>query len=340
MKVAMNIEGRVSTAPFSILLLAIASLVSACFAEGRVAAQGFHQVEGRIRFKNEQVGNMRVRLVHQAEMRPITETFSRSEGQFRFDEVPEGDYLVETFETDKYEASTTTVSVRPFVRGSRVNALVTVELTLKASSRIDAPPGVVAADVDLNVPKAAVKHYKAGIKALRAGESARAVSEFQEAIKNHPDYYAARLELGRELGAQKRYQEAEEALKPLGQTAPKRSEARVEYGKILLALKRQKEAVSELLAALRLDENSWEINFYLGWALLEMDGGSAEQYFLRAVELNEPKAARAHVALARLAEAKGMREEAIKHLELYLASAPNAPDAEAARRLAESLRRK
>jgi tetratricopeptide (TPR) repeat protein len=290
-------------------------------------------------YKNTQVGNMRVRLVNQAEMRPIAESITRPEGQFKFNEVPEGDYLIETFETDKYEPSSTSVSVRPFTRGSRAMAFVSVELTLKTSTDKAAPPGVVAADVDLDVPKAAQKHYHAGLKALEGRDSARALTEFQEAVKLHPEFYAARLELGRELAAQKRYEDAVETLMPLGRIAPKRPEWRTEYGKVLYALKRPQEAVGELLEALRLQEANWETNFYLGWALLETDAGSATQYLLRAVELNEPKAARAHLALARLSQEKGRNEEAVQHLEAYLRLAPTAPDAEAARRLLASLRR-
>lgn len=302
-------------------------------------AQVHHQVEGHVVFNNNRVGNMRVRLVNQAEMRPITETFSRSDGQFRFTGVTEGDYLVETFETDKFDASTASVSIRPFPRGSKTIAFVVVELALKTSTGKKAPPGVVEADVDVAVPKAAQKHYRAAMKAVESGDVPRGISELQESIKIHSGYYLARLELGRQLGAQKRYQEAEEALRPLGQIAPRRVEPHLEYGKVLLALKRGPEAVNELLAAMRLEEGNWETHLYLGYALLETDAGSAEQYLKRATELNELKAARAHLALARLAEAKGSREKAIQHLDLYLSLVPNASDAEAVRKLAASLRK-
>jgi tetratricopeptide (TPR) repeat protein len=315
------------------------ALALICLARAGISAQVNHQVEGRIFYKNTHVGNMRVRLVNQAEMRPIADAISRPEGQFKFNDVPEGDYLVETFETDVYEATSTSVSVRPFIRGSRAMAFVTVELTLKSRSGKEAPPGVVAADVDLDVPKSAQKHYRAGLKALEGRDSTRALKEFQEAIKIHPEFYAARLELGRELAAQKRYQDAAEAFQPLERIAPKQSAWQTEYGKVLYNLKRPEEATGVLLAALRLREADWETNFYLGWALLEKDAASAEQYFLRALALNEQKAARAHLALARLAQAKGQREEAIKQLEAYLTLAPDAPDAEAARRLLDSLRR-
>ena len=82
------------------------------------------------------------------------------------------------------------------------------------------PTGVVTADVDLHVPKAAVKHYEVGAKALSSRDAARAESELRLAIEGYPDYYAARLDLGREFRQQKRYKEAEEILNPLPQMAP------------------------------------------------------------------------------------------------------------------------
>lgn len=297
-----------------------------------------HQIEGRLMYKGGRVGGVRVRLVLQSEMRPITETFSRPEGDFKFDQVKEGDYLIETFETEKFEATTTNVSARPPAKGARSVFTVMIDLPLKPPPE-RAAPGLVMADVDLQVPKTALKHYRTGMKALNSGDPARAVTELKAAIEIYPQYYAARLELGRELGIQKRFQEAAETLQPLGQIAPRRAEPRVEYGKVLLALGRAEEALSELRTALRLQEANWATHLYLGWALLEKDENTATQHFKRAIELDERKAARAHLALARLANARGMRQLAIEHLDAFLALAPNAPDADAARKLAERLRR-
>ena len=76
---------------------------------------------------------------------------------------------------------------------------------------------------------------------------------------------------------------------------------------------------TELEAALRIAEASWAAHLYLGWALLEQDQAKAEPHFQRALEIDEQKAARAHLALARLAEAKGQRMVALSHLDAYLA---------------------
>ena len=132
-----------------------------------------------------------------------TETFTNSEGQFTFKSLQEGDYLVETSETDEFEATSTTASVFPRDRLNPTPTIVMVmiDLPLKSAKRLN--PAVITADVDLRVPKEALKHYRAGVEALESGDTTRAVSELQAAIAIYPEYYAARLELGRELRLQK-----------------------------------------------------------------------------------------------------------------------------------------
>lgn len=321
-------------------LFALALLTALAGAAAGQSAQGiYHSVEGRVLARNQAVSNVRVRLLKMPDMRPITETFTRSEGRFEFKQLPTSEYVIETVETDRYEATMTNVSLVP--PDPRVpyaqHVMLLIDLPLKPV-RGQPAPGVVAADLDTNVPKPAQKHYRNAMKALSDKDSARALAEFEAALKLHPGYYAARLEMGRELRLQKRYQEAEEALRPLAQIAPKQSVPRIERGIALLSLGRREEAAAELQAAVALEEASWAAHLYLGWALLEADGAKAETHLTRALELDEPKAARAHLALARLAQEKGQRDAALEHLDAYIALAPDSPDAEAARKLAARLR--
>jgi len=290
-----------------------------------------------VQHRNGTVRNVRVRLLRLPEMRPIAETFSRPEGEFTFTQVTEGEYSVETFETDLYEATNTHVQVRPLPRNKPSLFTVFVELPRKAASEKVAG-GELMADVDVNVPKQAVKHYTAGMKKISKGDSAGAIAELQLAIGIYPAYYAARLELGRELRLQKRFPEALQVIEPLFEIAPRRVDPLIEQGIVMLALERREDAIRALTSALSLEENNWAAHLYLGWALLEHEGAKSETHFQRAIELDERKAARAHLALARLAEARGERLLALDHLDAYLALAPQAHDAEATRKLAERLR--
>lgn len=296
-----------------------------------------HKIDGRLRIRNLAASNLRVRLVREDQHRPIAETFSRSGGEFEFSYVPEGEYLVETFETKELEATSTFVKLRPVPRERP--SVVHVEIDIPEKPSELRKPGVITADVDVNVPNEASKRYRAGMKALEEGKAERGVAELQRAIEIHQGYYAARLELGRELRSQKRFEEAEEVFRPLRQIAPRRIESWLEHGIILLDLKRREEAAQDLRSAVEREETNWAANFYLGWALLEDQSEIAEPYLKRAIELNEQKAARAHLALARIADSRAQRQLAIEHLDAYLALQPDAPDAEMARQLAERLKK-
>ena len=321
--------------PFLAIFLLLSSATAFAQSDSRTV---YHQIEGRVQHKTGRVANLRVRLLKLPEMRPIAETFSRPEGQFSFNQVTEGEYSIETMETEIYDTTLTNVIVNPLPRNRPTVFTVFVEVTLKAPTT-KVKPGELMADVDLNVPKEAQKHYQAGMKNLNARKSPEAIREFQAAVAKHARYYAARLELGRELRQQKRLEEAAEVLRPLLEIAPNRADPRLELGIVELMLSRRSEAIANLFEALARQENNWATHLYLGWALLETEAGDqAGTHFQRALELDEMKAARAHLALARLAEARGQREVAISHLEAYLVKAPKAHDSEATRRLLDRLR--
>jgi len=295
-----------------------------------------HQLEGKLLRKDgSPVASMRVRLVRKDSLEPVAETFSHTDGGFVFTRVTDGEYLIETFETDVYEATSTEAVLRPRPRRSTyLNVYIDVPLKTSESSK----PGVIKADVDINVPKAAVKHYKAGAKALLEDNFVKAEDELRQAIAEYHNYYQARLDLGRALRLKKRFAEGVEVLQPLLQIAPNRAEARLEYAICLLESNQREEATQELRRAVELEESNWASHLYLGWALLEISPDDSEPHFKRALELNERKAARAYLALARIADSRGSSAEAIRYLETYLNLMPNASDAESARKLLAKLR--
>jgi tetratricopeptide (TPR) repeat protein len=321
-------------------LACLCALVLACVPEILAQSDSIHEVEIFLRGRGASVGGVRVRLVRQSGMMPVADTFSNQDGRVRFTGLLPGEYIIETIENDKFEATATRATVRPIEFIEPKPTSVTVNIDLPTRKQPDtAPPGVVLVDVDLKVPDAALKHYRKGMEYLRAGNRDEATLELKSAIKVYPQYYSARLELGRQLRAQLNFNEAEEALKPLGEIAPRRAEPRMEYALVLLALKRPADAAVQLRQALALEESNWAAHLHLGWALLEAEPAEAERHFNRAVELDERKAAQAHLSLARMAYARGARQEAIGHLETYLTLAPDAPDAQAVRRLLKQLQK-
>ncbi|HEX8337360.1 MAG TPA: hypothetical protein VF621_11565, partial [Pyrinomonadaceae bacterium] len=144
------------------LLLLLSPAVAA-----QSAGVGLHQVEGRVWFRGRGgVGHVRVRLLRLPENRPVAETYTRPEGQFRFTNVGEGEYAVESFETERFEAALQNVSVNPLIRNQPTTFRVSIELSERAAVGGDkTPPGVAAADMDAGVPRKAVEHHLAAMKA-------------------------------------------------------------------------------------------------------------------------------------------------------------------------------
>ena len=69
-------------------------------------------------------------------MQPIADTFTSQDGQFVFQRVPTGDYIVETFETDVYEATETSVAVYPtnLLEPRPTTVTVFIDLPLKVGA--------------------------------------------------------------------------------------------------------------------------------------------------------------------------------------------------------------
>jgi tetratricopeptide (TPR) repeat protein len=336
----LKVESQSRRATFFVACLCGLFLTCQSLAQTSSESDAIHELEVQLRARGEQVGGVRVRLLNQSRMLTIADTFSGREGQLKFVNLLPGEYLVETSENDRFEATVTRVTIIPidFRKPRATHVIARIDLPPRKFPGLP-PPGVVMADVDVNVPEAALKHFRKGAEALRLGKTGDAVKELKAAIEAHPKFYTARLELGRELRAEKHFDEAEETLRPLGEIAPRRAEARIEYAIVLLGLGRSKDAASELRKALVLEEANWVTHLHLGWALLKDEPTEAEKHFTRALELDERKAAQAHLSLARLAHMRGMRPEAIRHLEAYLALAPEAPDADAVRKLLNQLRK-
>ena len=319
------------------LLSLICIFMFPLLAVAQTESSAVHQIEGRVQHRSGGTGRIHIRLLKLPDMRPVTETFTRPEGQFTFSGLNEGSYAIETFETDKFQATMTEVLLRPLIRNRPTSVNVLIELPLRPKDARVAPSEVMA-DIDMDVPKKAQKHYRAGLRAIENGEYDKGVEELRAAIATHSNFYSARLELGRELRRRKQYIEAEAILRPLTLSAARRPDPHTELGATLLALGRGSEAVKELEISIELREVNWAAHLYLGWALIERDATNAEMHLLRALKIDERAAARAHLALARLAHARGDNARAIRHLDAYVTLAPEAEDTDAARKLADSLR--
>jgi Tfp pilus assembly protein PilF len=132
-----------------------------------------------------------------------------------------------------------------------------------------------------------------GTAYLMGGDVAEAEKAYRRAIQERPNFSLALLNLGRVLRTQKRYAESVEPLRAACEARPDSAEAHFLLGETYLELKQGSKAVPELNEALRLDPN-----------------GKAE----------------AHLLLAALYDAVGLKDRAAGEYEQFLAKRPDSHD--------------
>jgi len=125
-----------------------------------------------------------------------------------------------------------------------------------------------------------------GTAHLMAGDVAEAEKEYRRAVQERPTFVLALLNLGRVLITQKRYAESVDPLSGATQTRPDSADAHFLLGETYLKLKQGSKAVPQLNEALRLDPQ-----------------GKAD----------------AHLLLAALYDAAGLKDRAASEYEQFLA---------------------
>jgi tetratricopeptide (TPR) repeat protein len=98
-------------------------------------------------------------------------------------------------------------------------------------------------------------------------------------------------------------------------------------GKLRMVEKKFEAAVEPLSQAVKLKPTSPEANFFLGEAYLQIKKGSkAVVYLYEALRLDPIGRAEAHLRLATLYNAAGMKDKAAAEYEAFLKKKPDYPD--------------
>lgn len=264
--------------------------------------------------------------------------YTDARGSFQMSGLPPGVYTVEA-ETDrdrKYEPGSERVEVF-----ADMPSIITVYLKEKggAAEEESGAEAVSAAELDKDVPAAALKEFERGTKAGREGRLEEAAGHMRKALSIHPDYLKARNDLGTFLLAQGKLEEAEEELAAAVKLAPRAFNPRLNLGIVLVRRHRFEGAAENLEVALALDPNSPSARLHSGLARLGLgDPARAEKELATAYELGGGDYALAQYHLGQLYMDRGERGLARKAFETYLRDKPDAANAEEVRRLLGILR--
>ncbi len=159
----------------------------------------------------------------------------------------------------------------------------------------------------------AISYFEKGTKLSKENKLEEAIQAFQKAVELKEDFFEAYVNLGAFLFQEQKDDEAEKALLKAFELRPEESKPKeilgdinFEKAKILIQENKMDEAFERLKQSYGFRTDHAYVNFLLGYLYNE----------------------------------KGMKEEAIKHFEVFLQLAPNSPQVKDVKKLLKSLKKK
>ncbi|HEV7893934.1 MAG TPA: tetratricopeptide repeat protein [Pyrinomonadaceae bacterium] len=168
------------------------------------------------------------------------------------------------------------------------------------------------------------KLFGRAAEAMSLSKYADAVALLQQLVGSDAKDYEAWTELGTAYVSQQDFDGAEKAYQTAADAKPTYAPALLNLGRLRVKLKKFEAAVEVLTKAVALPSPSADANFLLGESYLQLKKGSkAVPYLEEAAKLGRPDA---HLRLATLYNAVGLKDRAAAEYEQYLSKKPDSPD--------------
>jgi tetratricopeptide (TPR) repeat protein len=168
------------------------------------------------------------------------------------------------------------------------------------------------------------KLFDRAAEAMNASKYADAAALLQQLVAADAKDYEAWTELGTARVSQQDFDGAENAYQSAADARPTYAPALLNLGRLRVKMKKFDAAVEALAKAVALPAPSADANFLLGESYLQLRKGSkAVPYLEEAARLGR---ADAHLRLATLYNAVGLKDRAADQYEQYLARKPDSPD--------------
>ena len=309
---------------------------------------GRHSIKGRLVFPSGQRADIRLKVRLESFGSGDLTVISDVNGNFGFQSLRPGSYIVVIDGGEHFESERETVLVESgTVTGRRTSGIVpisrpfVVQVYLRSkSSPTNTKTGVLNAALAA-APKRAADLYHQALASSAKDNHEQAVSELKQALVIYPRFALAMNELGVQYLKMGQPRKAVESLRAALQIEPDNFIARLNYGIALIESKNPAEAEIQLRMAVNKNDSSWPAHMYLGVSLIALRRlDDAEQEFLRALTVGGPRLGLPRFYLGGIYWQRGEYQRAATELEKYLESAPNAPNAERVRGTIKELRAK
>lgn len=154
-----------------------------------------------------------------------------------------------------------------------------------------------------------------------------AITLLRQVVETDAADFQAWSELGTAYFIQKNYAEAEKAYLQAISKHPEYGMALISLGRLRIAQKNFDGAIEALAQAVKVQPTSSQANYFLGEAYLQIKKGSvAVGYLNEAIKLDPIGMADAHLRLAALYNAVGLKDKAALEYEQFLKKRPDSKD--------------
>lgn len=248
-----------------------------------------------------------------------------SSGRYRFNNLPSGvyDLVVEHENTEVARIRVELESPLAIDRRQDIN----LELRSLGGSSSAKPASVSVEDHYQRTP-ANQKLFEKAQAATDNKKFPEAIGLFNELLASDPKDFQALTELGTVYLLEQKATDAEKAYTKAIEVRPKFFLALMNLGRLRMMEKNFEGAIEPLTAAVTVQPTSADANYRLGESYLQIKKGSkAVGYLYEAIKLDPVGKADAHLRLATLYNAAGMKDKAALEYEEFLKKKPDHPDA-------------
>jgi tetratricopeptide (TPR) repeat protein len=253
---------------------------------------------------------------------PAGRQFVSAGGRYQFMSLANGQYELVVL-LDHEEIARMRVEILPGPAQERVRQDLTLAWKPKASTK---PGSVSAADFYKRTPD----NEKLFVKAEESTDQKRyddAIVSFEELVAADPHDFQAWTELGTVYLFKRNYEESEKAYVKSVTERPGFFLGQLNLGRLRALRKNFEGSIEPLTAAVTIQATSADANYYLGESYLQIKKGSkAVIYLNQALKLDPIGKAEAHLRLATLYNAVGMKDKAAIEYQEFLKKKPDFPE--------------
>ncbi len=313
----------------SLIAVLMVMILSGTVASGVPQVGGGHTLYGDFKIDDSQVSGVRPQtffiILYSVNGTLLSRQTVGSPGRYRFNDVANGEYDI-VVEAENQEAARVRVVLMDRTKTEIRNNL-NLEWRVKPGAQGQGSVGGIPALDDYKRRPEDDARLRKAQEAIKKKEYKEATALLRQILAGDQKDFVVWTELGTAQYKQGDTGEAEKSYLSALQEKPSFLLALLNLGKLRMSEKKFESAIEVLSRAVEAQPKSSDANYFLGESYLQIKKGSkAVSYFEEALRLDPIEKAEAHIRLAALYKAAGLKDRAVAEYEKFLAKKPDYPD--------------